>query len=76
MFLLFYFLQYRNKLNEQQSVRLTQQREALALRQEEVSAVDRRISELQDRLQRKRLSNQQLAEQLQNAGTKPNDQVR
>nr|XP_018895668.1 PREDICTED: apoptosis-stimulating of p53 protein 1 isoform X2 [Bemisia tabaci] len=69
-------LMYRNKLNEQQSVRLTQQREALALRQEEVSAVDRRISELQDRLQRKRLSNQQLAEQLQNAGTKPNDQVR
>ncbi|KRT79381.1 Ankyrin repeat-containing protein, partial [Oryctes borbonicus] len=57
-------LMYRNKLNEQQNQRLNLQREALTARQEEMSAIDKRISELQERLHRKRLLNQQLANQI------------
>lgn len=57
-------LMYHNKLSEQQSVRLHQQRETLNKKQAEVNSVDLRISELQERLQRKRLLNQQLASQL------------
>lgn len=63
-------LQYRNKLNEQQKVRLCQQREALTARQEEMNSIDKRISELQDRLHRKRVLNQQLANQISAASHK------
>ncbi|XP_018319682.1 apoptosis-stimulating of p53 protein 2 isoform X2 [Agrilus planipennis] len=63
-------LMYRNKLNEQQNQRLNQQREALAARQEEMSNIDKRISELQERLHRKRLLNQQLANQISAASNK------
>lgn len=63
---IFYFsLKYRNKLGEQQTARLVQQREVLSKRQEEMASIDRRISELQARLHRKRLLNQQLANQIQ-----------
>ncbi|XP_050541469.1 apoptosis-stimulating of p53 protein 1 isoform X3 [Daktulosphaira vitifoliae] len=58
-------LLYRNKLGEQQTARLVQQREVLSKRQEEMASIDRRISELQARLHRKRLLNQQLANQIQ-----------
>ncbi|XP_025415635.1 apoptosis-stimulating of p53 protein 2 isoform X2 [Sipha flava] len=58
-------LLYRNKLGEQQTVRLVQQREVISKRQEEMASIDRRISELQARLHRKRLLNQQLANQIQ-----------
>lgn len=57
-------LMYRNKLNEQQNARLCQQREALTQRQEEMANIDKRIGELQDRLHRKRVLNQQLANQI------------
>lgn len=57
--------QFRNKLKDQQNVQLNQQRDALTQRQEEINSIDKRITELQDRLQRKRLLNQQLASQLQ-----------
>lgn len=57
-------LMYRNKLNEQQNARLSQQREALTQRQEEMANIDKRIGELQDRLHRKRVLNQQLANQI------------
>lgn len=57
-------LMYHNKLSEQQNVRLHQQRETLSKKQAEVNSVDLRISELQERLQKKRLLNQQLASQL------------
>ncbi|XP_065214805.1 apoptosis-stimulating of p53 protein 2 isoform X3 [Planococcus citri] len=70
-------LLYRNKLNEQQSARLSHQREVLAQRQEEMSAIDRRIAELQGRLQRKRLLNQQLASHISKQGNQnvpPNHQ--
>lgn len=53
-------MQYRNKLNEQHSARLSHQRELLAQRQEEMAAIDRRIGELQERLHRKRMLNQQI----------------
>jgi len=52
-------------LGEQQTARLVQQREVLSKRQEEMASIDRRISELQARLNRKRLLNQQLANQIQ-----------
>lgn len=54
-------LQYRNKLNEQQNGRLSAQRAALGARQEEMRSIDRRVSELQARLVRKRALNRQLA---------------
>ncbi|CAG4966504.1 unnamed protein product [Parnassius apollo] len=47
-------LMYRNKLNEQQNIRLLAQRAALGARQEEMRSIDRRVSELQARLLRKR----------------------
>uniref|UniRef100_A0A2A4J8N4 SH3 domain-containing protein n=2 Tax=Heliothis virescens TaxID=7102 RepID=A0A2A4J8N4_HELVI len=53
--------QYRNKLNEQQNGRLSAQRAALGARQEEMRSIDRRVSELQARLLRKRALNRQLA---------------
>lgn len=62
---MFLILKYRNKLGEQQTARLVQQREVLSKRQEEMASIDRRISELQARLHRKRLLNQQLANQIQ-----------
>ncbi|XP_054260694.1 apoptosis-stimulating of p53 protein 2-like isoform X3 [Macrosteles quadrilineatus] len=65
-------LMYRNKLNDQQNARLTQQKEALSQRQEEMESIDKRISELQDRLHRKRLLNQQLANQITAASNKAN----
>ncbi|XP_045499832.1 apoptosis-stimulating of p53 protein 1 isoform X4 [Colias croceus] len=54
-------LMYRNKLNEQQNGRLSAQRAALGARQEEMRSIDRRVSELQARLLRKRALNRQLA---------------
>ncbi|XP_052750286.1 apoptosis-stimulating of p53 protein 1 isoform X2 [Galleria mellonella] len=53
-------LMYRNKLNEQQNGRLSAQRAALGARQEEMRSIDRRVSELQARLLRKRALNRQL----------------
>ncbi|KAG1678236.1 Apoptosis-stimulating of p53 protein 1 [Nymphon striatum] len=61
-------LLYRNKLNEQQHNRMVQQRETLNNRKDEVNRMDKRISELQQRLQRKRSLNQQLSNQI-NAAT-------
>ena len=63
-------LMYRNKLNDQQNMQINQQRETLCQRQEEVNEIDRRISELQERLHRKRLLNQQLANQISVANNK------
>ncbi|XP_059480409.1 apoptosis-stimulating of p53 protein 2 isoform X2 [Neocloeon triangulifer] len=57
-------LMYRNKLNEQQSQKLSQQRDAITARHDEMARIDARISELQERLHRKRILNQQLASQL------------
>ena len=57
-------LQYRNKLNEQQHSQLTSQTETLGQRRDEMARIDQRIAELQQRLHRKRVHNQQLASQL------------
>ena len=65
-------LMYRNKLNEQQTARLSEQREALCQRQIEMASIDKRIAELQDRLHRKRMLNQQLANQINAASNKAN----
>ncbi|XP_013416078.1 apoptosis-stimulating of p53 protein 1 isoform X2 [Lingula anatina] len=52
-------LMIRNKLNEQQSSKLTLYRETLAKRKDENSFLDNRIEELQQRLKRKRAQQQQ-----------------
>lgn len=63
-------MQYRNKLNDQQNMQISHQRDTLCQRQDEVNEIDRRISELQERLHRKRLLNQQLANQISVANNK------
>lgn len=56
------FVQYRNKMNEQQNQVVSQQRQALAQRQAEMASIDARIAQLQSRLQRKRALNQRLTQ--------------
>uniref|UniRef100_A0A672FK59 Tumor protein p53 binding protein, 2a n=1 Tax=Salarias fasciatus TaxID=181472 RepID=A0A672FK59_SALFA len=52
-------LQLRNKLNQDQNSKLQQQRESLNKRNQEVAAMDKRISELRDRLWKKKAALQQ-----------------
>ncbi|XP_051802373.1 apoptosis-stimulating of p53 protein 2-like isoform X27 [Acanthochromis polyacanthus] len=52
-------LQLRNKLNQDQSVRLQQQRDSLNKRNLEVAAMDRRLAELRQRLWKKKTALQQ-----------------
>ncbi|XP_069938791.1 apoptosis-stimulating of p53 protein 1 isoform X4 [Cherax quadricarinatus] len=57
-------LLYRNSVNREASARVAAQRETLAARQDEITRIDKRVSELQQRLHRKRLLNHQLASQI------------
>merc|ERR1719376_120094 len=57
-------LAYRKQLNEQQNNMIAQQRAQLSMGKEEMGKIDERIVELQDRLARKRMMNQQLANQI------------
>lgn len=52
-------LQLRNKLNQEQSAKLQQQRECLNKRNSEVAVMDKRVSELRDRLWKKKAALQQ-----------------
>ncbi|XP_069036175.1 apoptosis-stimulating of p53 protein 2a isoform X2 [Lepisosteus oculatus] len=52
-------LQLRNKLNQDQNAKLQQQRECLNKRNAEVVAMDKRVSELRDRLWKKKVALQQ-----------------
>ncbi|KAM4693550.1 apoptosis-stimulating of p53 protein 2 isoform 3-T4 [Discoglossus pictus] len=52
-------LQLRNKLNQEQNAKLQQQRESLNKRNSEVSAMDKRVNELRDRLWKKKVALQQ-----------------
>ncbi|XP_033835412.1 apoptosis-stimulating of p53 protein 2-like isoform X2 [Periophthalmus magnuspinnatus] len=52
-------LQLRNKLNQDQNSKLLQQRESLNKRNLEVAAMDKRITELRDRLYKKKAALQQ-----------------
>ncbi|KAM9315863.1 apoptosis-stimulating of p53 protein 2 [Gastrophryne carolinensis] len=52
-------LQLRNKLNQEQNAKLQQQRESLNKRNSEVAAMDKRVSELRDRLWKKKVALQQ-----------------
>ncbi|CAN9499779.1 unnamed protein product [Ophioblennius macclurei] len=52
-------LQLRNKLNQDQNSKLQLQRESLNKRNQEVAAMDKRISELRDRLWKKKAALQQ-----------------
>lgn len=51
--------QLRNKLNQDQNSKLQQQRESLNKRNLEVASMDKRISELRDRLWKKKAALQQ-----------------
>merc|ERR1719397_416503 len=55
---------------------ISQQRAQLSMGQEEMARIDRRIAELQDRLTRKRMMNQQLANQINAATTAKQAQLR
>ncbi|KAK4292194.1 hypothetical protein Pmani_035020 [Petrolisthes manimaculis] len=57
-------LLYRNSVNREASARVAQQRETLQARRDEITRIDKRVSELQQRLHRKRLLNNQLASQI------------
>ncbi|XP_063775083.1 apoptosis-stimulating of p53 protein 2 isoform X2 [Pseudophryne corroboree] len=52
-------LQLRNKLNQEQNAKLQQRRESLNKRNSEVAAMDKRVSELRDRLWKKKVALQQ-----------------
>ncbi|KAI1896921.1 hypothetical protein AGOR_G00099850 [Albula goreensis] len=52
-------LQLRNRLNQEQNAKLQQQRESLNKRNLEVAAMDRRVSELRERLWKKKAALQQ-----------------
>lgn len=54
-----HFVQLRNKLNQDQNSKLQQQRENLNKRNLEVASMDKRISELRDRLWKKKAALQQ-----------------
>jgi len=69
-------LAYRRQLNEQQNNMITQQRAQLSMGQDEMARIDRRIAELQDRLTRKRMMNQQLANQINAATSAKQAQLR
>ncbi|XP_059086191.1 apoptosis-stimulating of p53 protein 2-like isoform X2 [Tigriopus californicus] len=69
-------LAYRKQLNEQQNNMISQQRAQLSMGQEEMIKIDNRILELQDRLARKRMMNQQLANQINAATTAKQAQLR
>ena len=69
-------LAYRRQLNEQQNNMIAQQRAQLNMGQEEMARIDRRIAELQDRLTRKRMMNQQLANQINAATSAKQAQLR
>ncbi len=69
-------LAYRRQLNEQQNNMITQQRTQLSMGQDEMARIDRRIAELQDRLTRKRMMNQQLANQINAATSAKQAQLR
>jgi apoptosis-stimulating of p53 protein 1 len=57
-------LAYRKQLAEQQNQMIAQQRAQLAVGRDEISRIDGRVMELQERLERKRMLNQQLANQV------------
>lgn len=61
LFIFFYLaaLQLRNKLNQDQNSKLQQQRENLNKRNLEIVSMDKRISELRDRLWKKKAALQQ-----------------
>eukprot|EP00095_Tigriopus_kingsejongensis_P009602 maker-scaffold832_size90819-snap-gene-0.15 protein:Tk09602 transcript:maker-scaffold832_size90819-snap-gene-0.15-mRNA-1 annotation:"PREDICTED: uncharacterized protein LOC100870125" len=69
-------LAYRKQLNEQQNNMISQQRAQLTMGQDEMIKIDNRILELQDRLARKRMMNQQLANQINAATTAKQAQLR
>lgn len=69
-------LAYRKQLNEQQNNMIAQQRDQLSRGHEEIAKIDNRIMELQDRLARKRMMNQQLANQISQATSAKQAQLR
>ena len=69
-------LAYRKQLNEQQNNMIAQQRDQLSRGHEEIAKMDNRILELQERLTKKRMMNQQLANQISAATSAKQAQLR
>jgi len=69
-------LAYRKQLNEQQNNMISQQRDQLSRGHEEIAKMDNRILELQERLTKKRMMNQQLANQISAATSAKQAQLR
>lgn len=65
-------LMYRNKVNEQKAADLKEKKARLLENRENVGDMEIRINELRERLQRKKMLNQQLANQLSDASQKNN----
>lgn len=64
--------QYRNKLNEQKAADLKEKKARLLENRENAGDMEIKINELRERLQRKKMLNQQLASQLSDASQKNN----
>ncbi|RWS09882.1 Apoptosis-stimulating of p53 protein 1-like protein [Dinothrombium tinctorium] len=58
-------LLYRTKLTEQQNAEISHEKSLIKQKQSELCSIDERINELQQRLAKKRLLNQQLSSQMQ-----------
>ena len=67
--------QVRNKLNEQQNTKLAANRDLLTKRKDEVSKMDNRIHELQQRLKKKRAQQAQISERNKNQINQQNNRL-
>jgi len=65
-------LMYRNKLNDQKATEIKEKKSRLIENRENVKDLETRMGELRERLQRKKILNQQLATQLGDAAQKNN----
>lgn len=65
-------LMYRNKLNDQKAAEMKEKKARLIENRENVKDMETRMGELRERLQRKKMLNQQLATQLGDAAQKNN----
>jgi len=65
-------LMYRNKLNDQKTAELKEKKSRLIENRENAKDLETRVGELRERLQRKKMLNQQLASQLGDAAQKNN----
>lgn len=69
--MILFLFQYRTKLSEQHNKYICQQREKISNRQNDIALLDKKINELNERLNRKRLLNEHFASQVHLASLSP-----